>query len=320
MRSETEMVGEVIAWRIRLRDGGAEEWEAFVRWLEQDEARSAAYDAVASADAHFDAASLPPVTAAAANDPAPVPDRDGLTRRRWFLPVGAVAAALILAFAGLWGTGGTSGRYEVATAAGEQKSVRLPGGGSVELNGSSRLVLDRRDARYAELAAGEATFTIRHDPAHPFELLTGGHKLRDLGTIFNVVSEDRRLRLEVGEGAVLFDPAGPAIPLSAGQTLRSEGGGGAVLGRNDPRHVGGWRKGQLSYQGASLAMVVGDLARTTGADIRLDPRLAAISFTGSIRVDKDDAATLNRMALVLSLSVRRAGRFWIFEPPPRAGE
>ena len=50
-----DIQAEAIAWHIRLRDGGAADWDAFVRWLEADPARSAAYDAVALADAGADA-------------------------------------------------------------------------------------------------------------------------------------------------------------------------------------------------------------------------------------------------------------------------
>jgi transmembrane sensor len=319
MRPPEETIRDAIAWRLRLRDGDAQDWEAFARWLEADAARSDAYDVVSRADADFDPATLPAAPAPAPVASARFPAAAERPRRRWFAPAAAAAAAaILLAFSGLWWSGGGSRRYEVATAAGEHKTIVLPGTGSIELNGSSRLLLDHGNARYAELAAGEAAFTIRHDASHPFDLIAGDHAVRDLGTVFNVVKNDRGVRVEVAEGTILFDPAGPAIRVAAGQSLRSDGDGRTMLARNDPHRVAGWRRGQLSYEDSPLAIVVEDLARTMGADIRLDPRLAGRSFTGSIHVDRDQAATLDRLSQVLGLGVRRAGRGWILEPPRRA--
>ena len=47
---------EAIAWHVRLQAGGAEDWDAFMAWLEADPARSAAYDEVKFADAAITAA------------------------------------------------------------------------------------------------------------------------------------------------------------------------------------------------------------------------------------------------------------------------
>src|SRR6185436_8428609 len=105
--------------------------------------------------------------------------------------------------------------YEVATAAGEQRSVPLGDGSVVALNGGTRLILDRRNPRFAELAAGEATFTIRHDSAAPFVVAAGEHRIHDLGTAFNMVHEGDRLVVEVIEGAVRYDPHAAAISLTA---------------------------------------------------------------------------------------------------------
>ena len=41
---------EAIAWVLRLREAGADDWEAFTLWLEADPAHQAAYDEAALAD------------------------------------------------------------------------------------------------------------------------------------------------------------------------------------------------------------------------------------------------------------------------------
>ena len=69
---------------------------------------------------------------------------------------------------------------------------------------------------------GEATFTVRHDAAHPFVVVAGDHRVQDVGTTFNLVRDRGRFSVEVIEGAVLYDPDGAAVPLAAGQTLRAD--------------------------------------------------------------------------------------------------
>lgn len=52
--TDDQIRADAIGWHIRLRDDGADGWDAFVRWLEQDLAHSDAYDAVALADAELE--------------------------------------------------------------------------------------------------------------------------------------------------------------------------------------------------------------------------------------------------------------------------
>ena len=64
-RERDELKAEAIAWHLRLRDDGAEAFEAFALWLDADPARSDAYDAVALADAELAPADFlprPPTT------------------------------------------------------------------------------------------------------------------------------------------------------------------------------------------------------------------------------------------------------------------
>ena len=39
-----EIEEQAVAWVIRLRDAGAEDWEEFTDWLEADPANAAAYE------------------------------------------------------------------------------------------------------------------------------------------------------------------------------------------------------------------------------------------------------------------------------------
>jgi transmembrane sensor len=305
-----DIQAEAIAWHIRLRDGGAEDWNAFVRWLEVDPARSAAYDAVALADAAL--------TTEAVQRPAANDNREGgrwSAGRRWATALAAAAALFLLGLIAIpWLTAGP-GRYEVATTAGQHRTAPLGDGGSAQLNGATRLVLDRNDPRYAELVTGEATFSVRHDDAHPFVVVAGDHRVQDAGTTFNLVRDRGHFSVAVIEGSVVYDPDGAAVPLAAGQTLRADQAGRPVVGREDPQAMTGWQRGQLSYRAAPLAIVAGDLSRSLGVEVAIDPGLMALPFTGSIRVDRNAVTSL---ASTLGLQARRTGDGWLIERHSRA--
>lgn len=313
---------EAVAWRVRLRDGGSEDWDAFIHWLEADPSRSDAYDAVAMADRELVTDAIPePARRPAANDEWNAEELPHGTRRGayWATAFAAVAALFLVAFIALpWLTAGPN-RYEVATAAGERRNVPLGDGSSVALNGQTRLILDRDNPRYAELVAGEATFTVRHDEGRPFQIVAGDHRLQDVGTAFNVVHDQGRFSVEVIEGAVLYNPSREAVTLNAGQTLRLRAGDSRlVLGRSDPQVMGGWRRGQLSYRGMPLDIVARDLSRSLGVEVIPDARIAASPFTGSIRVEGGADATVARFASIQGLDARRVGNRWQLEPPQRA--
>jgi transmembrane sensor len=318
---DQDRLAEAIQWRIQLRDAAPEDWEAFVQWLEEDPERSAVYDAVVAAEATVEPDMIPVRHSPAAFDNV---TPGGETRRRRGLFYGsatafaAVAAIVLFAFVLPW-LNSTSSRYEIATGRGHRQLVAIGDGSSIAMNGESRIVLDRRDPRYAELKSGEAAFTIRHDNAHPFTLVAGDHRLQDAGTRFNVLLDEGLLSVEVAEGAIVFDPAASRLSLGAGETLAVDDARGRIIrGRQDPKAVSGWRRGQLSFKHASLAAVARGLSRSIGMDIKLDPAIAERPFTGTIRVDGDPSETMARLAATLDLEARRNGAGWLIEPSPRA--
>jgi transmembrane sensor len=312
-----QILAEAISWHLRLRDGGAAaDWEAFVRWLEVDPARAAAYDQLARADALLEPAAFP---LAGANDEAvaDVPVRRRFGTGAWAIM--AIAACLLLAFVALPWLNPGSDRYEVATAAGQHRNVPLGDGSVAALNGATRLILDRANPRFAELAAGEATFTIRHDSADPFVVVAGDHRIQDVGTAFNMVHDGGRLMVEVIEGAVQYHRQEAAISLTAGQILAvREEGARPLVGRRDPGAMAGWRHGQLSFRDVPLDIVARDLARSLGAEVSVDPAIAATPFTGSVRVAGGAEVALAGFAATLGMEARREGNAWRIGPRSRA--
>jgi transmembrane sensor len=309
-----------VSWHLRTADGSVEDFEAFVAWLEADPAHAAAYDAVETA---LDEAALviveatPPEVAplyVAANDDAPP------AARRWWAGGGAAAAAaLVLGVTFSPSLMQQSEAYHVATTAGRTQRITLPSGDRIALNGDSRITLDRKNSRYAQLDRGEALFTIIHDPSAPFEVRVGDERIQDVGTVFNVARGSGGVRVAVAEGSVLYNPDREAVTLVAGQSLVDPGSGGTIQRSDaDPATVGGWREGRLSYTAAPLSVVVADLARAIGEPVTLDPTLIAQRFSGTIRVDPDRVRMFDDLSELLKVRARHGASGWTLAAGDRA--
>ncbi|MDQ8754626.1 FecR domain-containing protein [Sphingosinicella sp. LHD-64] len=294
---------EAAAWLIRLRtDASGADWEAFTAWLEADPAHGAAYDLIALADLELDDLPLA--------KPAPLVFQPEPRRsRRAFLGWGgaAVAAAVVGAIT-LMPSGAST--YEVATGTGERRTVALDDGSRIELNGATRLVLDRDNPRFARVEQGEALFTVVHDTARPFRVEAGQARLHDLGTVFNVIHDGERTDVAVAEGAVRWQRGDSRVDLAAGMALSQRGGARPIVTRETPANIGGWREGRLSYSGARYDMVAADLSRNLGTRVSIDDRAAARQFSGVIVIDRNPAVTMQRVGALLEVRPQRAGDGW----------
>jgi len=327
--SETDDRGpwqDAVEWRIRLRHGSAEMWEAFTLWLESAPENAAAYDAVALADSALDTPDVSPDAPARLDVPDVGARRDGMapSRRplrtaRWMAPFAAIAALLLVAIFSYPMLIRGRNLETIATAPGEARAVALADGTRIDMNGATRLVLDRNRPRFASLEAGEATFHVVHNEADPFTVTAGDATLRDVGTLFNVVREQGRLDVGVAEGAIVYNPGGEAIRLPAGRRLRvARDGDMATVGPIAPDAVGAWRKGRLIYDGAPLGIVAAEISRTIGAPVSVDPAIAGQSFTGVIRIGHDRRAFFASLGGLLGVKVARQGDGWRLSAGGRA--
>lgn len=296
---------EAAAWHVRLGgDAAPADWEAFTAWLEADPAHLAAYDLISLADAALDDLPLAPAAPMPAH--AEPPRRPG---RRAFLAWGgaAVAATLVGAIALVPG-GGT---YEIVTGPGERRVIALDEGSRIEVNGDSRLMLDRGDVRFARVERGEALFTVVHDDARPFRVEAGEARLIDLGTVFNVLHDGARTEVAVSEGEVEWRRADARVNLTPGMALSQRGSENPVVSRPAVATIGGWREGRLSYSAARYDAVAADLARNLGTRVAIDDAAAARTFSGVIVIDRDPDVTLRRAGALLELHARRDGGGWL---------
>ena len=302
---QADSIDSAIGWQLRLADASEAEWSDFVLWLEADAAHAAAYDSIAAQDRLLDGARFPATAAepAAAND-------NVRTRRLWL--AGGIAAAVVAALTVPMALAPRAAPYQIATKAGERRTVALGDGTRIEMSGGTTLKLDRADPRVASLEQGEAVFHVRHDAARPFTMTAGGTTIRDLGTVFNVARAGEQLSVAVSEGSVLFRPGPNAVTLGAGDALSARSdGAGIVRSKIDPTLVGGWRKGMLSFHNQRLGDVAATLDRLYRVKLVLGSGLSDQPFTGMVRFTGFADRDVPHLAELIGATWRRDGERWI---------
>ena len=292
---------QAIDWLIRQRDTAFDDWEGFTTWLELGPDHAAIYDRLASLDA--DLSHLPkPVEETA------VPERSIIASRRTWIG-GAMAAALvaIVGFSML-----NSGITRIETDAGEHRTVALADGSRIEVNGETLIELDEAKPRFVRLESGEAMFHVIHRAGDPFTFEAGEARLVDLGTSFNVVRRRRTLNVAVSEGLVAYNPERENLHIKAGYGIEAGAEGGRPkVQAVDPLSIGGWRKGQLVYNGASIEQVAEDLGRTAGLSIAVSPDVAALPFRGALLVSDDKQRVIDDLTSLAGIRAEKQTEGWL---------
>ncbi|MDM8011920.1 MAG: FecR domain-containing protein [Parasphingorhabdus sp.] len=322
--TDRAMVEQAIAWYLRLKDADEDAWIEFAEWLDADPAHNAAYEAVTDRDAHMSTV-LEKATFPSGVEHQPQPqfsnDEDswaygvrdeGPSRTRWRW--GALAASIVVA--GLFGLQmfpGWDSTYPIETAVGETRTVSLADGSEIRLNGSTRIVLDKSDARLVEIARGEARFTVERDKSDPFTVIAGEHRLVDIGTVFNVVRTDRQFRVGVAEGAVRFEGMARTVELRAGDSLAADNSGRIEISQRPITAIGSWADGVLVYDQAPLEQVADDLSRSIGVSLEFPRGMGATRFSGVIQTDGAQDIVRTRLEELIGKKIVADGTRWSVE-------
>ncbi|WP_162849101.1 FecR family protein [Sphingobium amiense] len=305
------MLLEAAQWHVRCEDERADamDWDAFTAWLEADPRHRVALDQMAlTADrleAHGGALFLDDV----GEQPSQPASRG---RGRWAWGGLAVAASLAAMVAVPLFTSAPSTRY---VTHGTVRRIALSDGSSVLLAPHSRLLVGGRGGDHIEVAGG-AMFDIRHDPSRTLTVDAGGVRISDIGTRFDVQQDRDVVRVSVAEGRVTVNGDAMARPvaLDAGSGLTFDAGRAALtLAPVRPADVGAWQAGRLTYDNASLALVLADLRRYAGVRVDAPPALEARRFSGTLIVDDGDKALRDLVGL-LGLRLRGHAGDWRVEP------
>ncbi len=295
---------EAIDWVIQLRDPASADWTGFTLWLESSSTNSAAYDRVALSDAD-----LPETMGETFGAVLQQPANDNRPNIMW--RYGAIAAALLIMVTSYPIYNALNPTYAIETALGEQNSVSLADGSMVELNGGTRVTIDKANPRSIALNYGEARFSVKHNAASPFIVKTGDTVIQDVGTVFNVIRTDQQTEVAVSEGSVVFNPKLQAVVLTKGKKLNHhDGHDKPEISSIDPSAIGGWKAGRLSYTATPILRVASDLSRFLGKRVSVAPELKPHRFTGTIIIGRKDAQAIERISALMSVRATPTAQGW----------
>lgn len=208
------------------------------------------------------------------------------------------------------------------TETGERRVLPLPDGSTAELNTATRVKMHfTSESREVIFLGGEALFAVVHEANRPFKVRIGSISVEDLGTTFNIRSDDAvGTTISVLEGSVRVNTASPftQTPGSSDRGANSSSetdlveGYEATLPRSPPisvspipvqirclspgelTHRMAWTRGQLEViPDAPLGQVIRELNRYQRRKIVLgDSALENLSIGGVFDTMKDNHAAV----------------------------
>jgi len=307
VRDASGVEEEAAAWLVKRRDSGAwgeHDEVALNRWLDEDWSHRVAYWRL---DAAWNSA-----------------DKLGVLRWRdelrprvspllMKLAAGIAVLALLGAGAGFLLRAPSPKTYQ--TAVGGRELVSFADGTQIELNTDTvlRTMMTTKE-RMVWLDRGEAYFQVKHNAAHPFVVMVGGHRVTDLGTKFLIRRDGARLEVALVEGRVRLSQS-----TSAKRTQT------AMLGKGDEAVVAkgklsvtqktsaelanelSWRRGFLVFRHTSLARAAAEFNRYNGQKVVIADDLAAsLTIDGTFLTD-DPGAFTDAAQTVFGLRVTKRG-------------
>ncbi len=198
----------------------------------------------------------------------------------------SLAASFVLAVIGatMWHqTQGNTYRTEI----GEQRSIRLADGSTVDLNSKTIIrVSYRNDERNVDIKQGQALFKVVADSARPFVVESNGTRVRAVGTQFDVYRKTLGTVVTVVEGKVAVSPpatapriapinhqrsgsTGDTIDVAADRALLLEADEQVTVAPNAPLRIEkgaastaiAWTRRKIVFSRASLAEVAEEFNR-----------------------------------------------------------
>lgn len=305
---QTAVRDEAAGWFVRFQepDVSVEQQQRFDAWLNEHPQHREEFQLLQGLWAAADR--LPTSRLQALVETAP-PRRERRPLLRYAVAASVLAVALGLGlFSGLNHPGGY--RAGFATALGERKHVALPDGSVIDLNSRSRLqVRYEQDRRVIELSAGEAMFSVAHDPSRPFVVEAGSGKVTVTGTRFDVRREATQTRVAVEQGTVKVQGShardNEFINLSAGLGTSVDAQGKVLPAYPvNPAELTAWRHGKLVFNNASLSEVAAEVSRYRDKPLTVtQPNVASLRLTSVFKSD-DTEALLKALPSILPVTVR----------------
>jgi transmembrane sensor len=221
----------------------------------------------------------------------------------------ALAAVVLLAIATVIFIDRSKFNGVYTTGIGEQRTVQLLDGSTVELNARStiqvRLTAEQRDVTLLE---GQALFQVAKDKRRPFVVRAGDAQVRAVGTEFDVYKKQAATVVTVVEGRVetydsLDSPGTAAIVLSAGEQLTVVPHVVTKPTRTDTAIATAWVQKRLIFEETPLNDVAEEFNRYNRRPLTIDDgELGHIKISG-VYSSTDPASLINFLRSQNSIQV-----------------
>lgn len=207
----------------------------------------------------------------------------GGLRRGRHLPLkiaASITAAAMLTAAGVYFSSNSSPTY--VTAIGEQRSLVLKDGSTVQLNSRSRIRVDLTGTlRSVELLEGQALFNVAKQTTRPFIVTSGGTQVRVLGTQFDVYRKHTGTVVTVLEGKVEIADGRATTRAAAGEQVVAAQKALTKPPRPNLAAATSWTQRSLIFDSEPLAAVAEEFNRyNTRPLIVEDASLAQLRVSG----------------------------------------
>ena len=216
-----------------------------------------------------------------------------MKRNSWPARLAAIAC-IILLVAGIWqwarvqentasGVAGPLSQNILTTERGKQAQLLLPDGTRVWLNAASSLTYPPafNSSERTVTLTGEGYFEVVHNDKMPFRVKVGSREIEDLGTHFNVhaYASEPGFKTTLLQGSVRI---GPVVLQPGEQASVDDKGNVKVLKGADLEQAVAWKNGMFQFDHADLKVVMGELSRWYGVDVRFEGNAASRQFGGKI--------------------------------------
>jgi transmembrane sensor len=318
-KTHAAVVAEASEWFIEFRAGdvNGEARSRFMEWLRRSPEHIQAYLEVSGAwselpgsdpEGKFDIASMiararnesdvTPLSPVNPGAPPPKPAAELRAFRTLRRPV--LAAAVLALLASLtalfvWIDGDKVRSY--STGIGEQRTIQLMDGSTVELNARSKVEVRLSDRRRdVALIEGQALFRVAKDQQRPFVVRAGEAQVRAVGTEFDVYRKHTETVVTVVEGRVETYPGSDgaaAIVISAGEQLTVLPHSVTKPTRADTLAATAWVQKRLIFEETPLSEVADEFNRYNRRPLTIDDgELKRLKISG-VYSSMDPASLIN---------------------------
>lgn len=286
---DDQLSEQVAAWYLRMqeKDCSAEERQAFEAWLAESETYRTEYQQYVALWQDLDQL----------GEVSKRPSRKKYRAMAVILAALAVTLGSVQWYIGLGET--------IVTAVGEHRRMVLADGTMLDMNTNSKLRVKITDElRKITLIRGEVQVNVAHD-SRPFEVYAGAGRVRDIGTVFDVLRDADKTNVAVLEGEVNISLDGAsAVTLHGRQQVAYTADGISPVTPVNPADVGAWLNGRLLFRDTPLADVVKQINRYHTHQVELaDAELGSLKVSGEFNsADRDGLLSALKMLLTLRSS------------------